>query len=415
MTSRITLAALLLGLAAGLALAVEENTDRPGMVFSSFGLQSSNPAACETACQADVRCQSWTYIHPNPRLGPQSGCELKGGVPAAISSPCCASGVKEKVTASSASPLARPSVDLSGRWKGSDDGTYYMRQEGDSLLWYGQGGSPAAPWSNVYQGRFDGNRVLGHWSGPPLTTGQAGGSLILSVEGPDRLVMVEQTGGYGGRVWLRQAGSAATVPLSSAPFPVTQPASPVPPGQPGVSVAPQPRLPSQQPVVLETLTIPNDRPLKVQSRTVLQMGRSYWLEASGVVSDWDASGRDGGGVDAVWCYAPSRCGSGQVWNQLRIDDQGMTDLAGAVLAYNPQHQYRVRILGQGRPITVYALDAQGSAGDNWGSFTLKIFDEAVPAGMMANPPPNPVPAAPPAAAPGSLDELRKATKDIFGR
>ena len=123
----------------------------------------------------------------------------------------------------------------------------------------------------------------------------------------------------------------------------------------------------------ETLTIPNDKPVKVMSKTVLEKGRWYVIEASGVISDW-SDYKDG--VDAVWCYAEWRCGKqGEAWNQLRIDDKGMTDIAGKPIPYNTQHSYQVRYQGQGKPVEMYASDAINSSSDNSGMFTVKITPE----------------------------------------
>ncbi|MFA5179851.1 MAG: hypothetical protein WC405_00900 [Syntrophales bacterium] len=123
--------------------------------------------------------------------------------------------------------------------------------------------------------------------------------------------------------------------------------------------------------LLETLTIPNDKPVKITSTTVLEKGRWYIIEASGVISDW---GNVKDGVDAVWCYAEWRCGkNGEVWNQLRINDKGLTDIEGKDLTYNPEHVYKVRYLGEGKKIQLYCIDAQSSSSDNSGWFTVKIF------------------------------------------
>ena len=74
---------------------------------------------------------------------------------------------------------------------------------------------------------------------------------------------------------------------------------------------------------------------------------------AGVITDW-SDHKDG--VDAVWCYAEWRCGkNGEAWNQLRVDDKGLNDINGSALPYNPQHVYRVRIQGQGKPIVSPAM------------------------------------------------------------
>lgn len=134
--------------------------------------------------------------------------------------------------------------------------------------------------------------------------------------------------------------------------------------------------------LVDVLTIPNDRPLRVESKP-LEAGRWYIVEASGVVTDWSHV-KDG--VDAVWCYAEWRCGKGEAWNQLRIDDKGLSDHAGGTLPYNPDHVYRVRIQGQGKPLVAHSSDAQSSWGDNAGAFTVRIYtDGAVALSVPAGP------------------------------
>ncbi len=123
--------------------------------------------------------------------------------------------------------------------------------------------------------------------------------------------------------------------------------------------------------LLETLIVPNDKPVKITSSNVLERGQWYTIEASGVISDW-SNVRDG--VDAVWCYAEWRCGkNGEIWNQLRINDKGMTDIAGRAIPYNPDHVYKVRYQGEGKRIELYCIDAQGSWSDNSGWLTVKIY------------------------------------------
>lgn len=122
--------------------------------------------------------------------------------------------------------------------------------------------------------------------------------------------------------------------------------------------------------VLETLVIPNTESTKVRTSFATQKGTRYTIEASGVVSDW---GDKVDGVDPVWCYAEWRCGTtGQVWDQLRINDKGMTELAGKPIPYNSSHVYQVEFIGDGNPIEFYAIDALGSPSDNKGFFTVKV-------------------------------------------
>lgn len=123
--------------------------------------------------------------------------------------------------------------------------------------------------------------------------------------------------------------------------------------------------------LLETLKVTNEKPEKVKTSFATVKGEVYIIEASGVVSDW-ADKQDG--VDAVWCYAEWRVGpKGEVWDQLRINDKGMTELAGKQIPYNPSHVYQIEFIGDGNPIEFYASDAQWSSSDNHGFFTVKIY------------------------------------------
>jgi len=165
---------------------------------------------------------------------------------------------------------------------------------------------------------------------------------------------------HGSMKVLTKSGLTITVPISKDDF---------------VSLSFEEQQPPAATVDLgpETLVVPNDKPVKVNSKNPLAKGRWYIIEASGVINDW---GNATDGIDAVWCYAEWRCGkNGEVWNQLRIDGKGMTDIAGQQLPYNPEHVYRVRYLGQGKPVELYMIDAQGSSSDNIGSLTVKITPE----------------------------------------
>jgi hypothetical protein len=100
--------------------------------------------------------------------------------------------------------------------------------------------------------------------------------------------------------------------------------------------------------------------------------RMYSIEVSGVISDW---GGISDGIDAVWCYAAWRCGpQGEPWQQLRIDEKGLSEIVGRAIPYNPQHVYRIEIPGTGAPFEFYAIDALGSASDNSGAFEVSVTE-----------------------------------------
>ena len=57
-------------------------------------------------------------------------------------------------------------ADLTGTWQCDDGGTYYLRQAGSELHWYGETATTAPRWSNVFDGRISGSRIKGRWYDP---------------------------------------------------------------------------------------------------------------------------------------------------------------------------------------------------------------------------------------------------------
>jgi hypothetical protein len=104
-------------------------------------------------------------------------------------------------------PIAAAPLNLTGVWSGDDGGTYYLRQIGDRLWWYGQSGDGGRAWTNVLHGGIQGNRITGSWADVPHGQIQNAGEMELAIMSPDRLMATRKTGGFGGSVWTR-AGSA---------------------------------------------------------------------------------------------------------------------------------------------------------------------------------------------------------------
>lgn len=135
------------------------------------------------------------------------------------------------------------------------------------------------------------------------------------------------------------------------------------------------------PTLLETIAVSNSNPVAVLSATTLDPDHMYRIVASGQVSDWttDPSGMYEGsawGVDALYCYKPSRCGSPQTWRQLRINDLGLDELASRKdhVAYSPNHTYSVEFDDVAGQLSLVMLDAISSASDNSGAITVQLFD-----------------------------------------
>jgi hypothetical protein len=108
--------------------------------------------------------------------------------------------------------LADLSGPLTGAWRGSDGGTYYLRQAGDCLWWFGthltelEEAGGQLGWANVAVGRIVGDEIYIEWSDVPLGTAQGRGTLVLRVsDHDDRIEKIDapHDGGFGGSFWDR--------------------------------------------------------------------------------------------------------------------------------------------------------------------------------------------------------------------
>ena len=182
------------------SLALEYDTDRPGMDYNSFDLSSANPSLCEQACNADPNCRAFTYVKPGVQ-GTNARCWLKNGIPAAQPATCCDSGVKGAAPGGGA---PGPSwTDLTGTWNCDDGGRYYLRQFGTTVWWYGERDPNAPDWSNVMRGTISGNTINADWTDVPKGSVMQYGTLTLNIESNNRITAVSKTGGFAGSVWTR--------------------------------------------------------------------------------------------------------------------------------------------------------------------------------------------------------------------
>ena len=174
------------------SMALEMNTDRPGMDYNSFDLAAANPTLCEQACNADPNCRAFTYVKPGVQ-GANARCWLKNDIPAATPSDCCVSGVKG----------SGASMNLTGVWNCDDGGKYYIRQLGTAVWWYGEQDPNTPSWSNVMHGTVSGNMIDAEWSDVPKGSVMQYGNLALQIESGNKLVALSKTGGFSGSVWTR--------------------------------------------------------------------------------------------------------------------------------------------------------------------------------------------------------------------
>ena len=107
--------------------------------------------------------------------------------------------------------------DLTGRWSCNDGGTYYLRQTGSQVHWYGEAADSQPAWSNVFSGRIHGTRINGNWVDVPKgrSTGAGDLELVLEKDG-NELRILRKTGGFAGSRWTRSAtGASVTQPLKA--------------------------------------------------------------------------------------------------------------------------------------------------------------------------------------------------------
>ena len=102
---------------------LESNTNRQGSDFRWFDLDDGADA-CASACQADGRCRSFTWVKPGVQ-GRSARCWLKNSVPAASHNTDCISGVMG----------GPPAVPTGGGAGASDWGVWAYRLGADAGPW----------------------------------------------------------------------------------------------------------------------------------------------------------------------------------------------------------------------------------------------------------------------------------------
>ena len=98
--------------------------------------------------------------------------------------------------------IPRP-FNLTGRWTGSDGRTYDLRHVGNQLEWRSQSGAGGKTKANLFQGRIEGNLIIGRWENISQGRVQDGGKMTLQLLSPNYLRAVALTGGFAGSEWTR--------------------------------------------------------------------------------------------------------------------------------------------------------------------------------------------------------------------
>ena len=93
--------------------------------------------------------------------------------------------------------------NLTGKWKGNDGVSYFLRRIDNELWWYGQSKDGGKTWSNVFYGSIKGNYVTGKWADLPRGLAQNSGMMTIKILGNNKLKAIKKTGGFGGSEWTR--------------------------------------------------------------------------------------------------------------------------------------------------------------------------------------------------------------------
>jgi hypothetical protein len=106
---------------------------------------------------------------------------------------------------------------LTGIWNCDDGGTYYLRQIGNSVYWYGERSENKPAWSNVYKGEISNNKIKGMWADVPKGKTMSNGLLNLAIYENGHILKADhKTGGFGGSKWTKASVKEDCLPFHPA-------------------------------------------------------------------------------------------------------------------------------------------------------------------------------------------------------
>jgi hypothetical protein len=105
-------------------------------------------------------------------------------------------------------PQQQQPNDLTGIWKGQDQGTYYVRQVGDNIMWIGMSTNDGRSWTNAFAGKIAGDTISGTWVDVPRGKIGGVGGLTLKVSQVGANIVIQKIGstgsGFGTSTWQKQ-------------------------------------------------------------------------------------------------------------------------------------------------------------------------------------------------------------------
>jgi hypothetical protein len=97
------------------------------------------------------------------------------------------------------------SQSLTGVWSGTDQGTYFVRQAGNTIWWLGFSQDDGRTFANVFRGTMRGDSIVGEWADIPRGRFSNSGNLTIHAEnGPtSRTLNCTSTGIFSGYRWRK--------------------------------------------------------------------------------------------------------------------------------------------------------------------------------------------------------------------
>jgi hypothetical protein len=97
-------------------------------------------------------------------------------------------------------------TDFSGTWSSDDKGTYYLRQIGNEIWWFGKSNGHPIDYSNVFHGILIDNTIIGNWIDVPMGDSSSSGTLklILQIDGTlHKVSVISPAGSYPSSIWTK--------------------------------------------------------------------------------------------------------------------------------------------------------------------------------------------------------------------
>ncbi|HEY6873064.1 MAG TPA: hypothetical protein VI298_10105 [Geobacteraceae bacterium] len=103
----------------------------------------------------------------------------------------------------SVSSVHAETADLSGAWRLPGGATFFVRQVGTEIWWFGEQSPQNPRWTNVAHGTVNGNVIRVQWVDVPKGRTNHTGTLALQVVAPDHLVVIENPNDFVSADWHR--------------------------------------------------------------------------------------------------------------------------------------------------------------------------------------------------------------------